>query len=646
MWRPLASRSGRLAVAVMVRPRAVRIDACSGTPARHPGGCAVRRTLSPVQPLLLVVLLGLVPSWAASAPRGSSADAAAAQAQPGAAHQPAATVREYKKTIRTYPFADPNPIAVFERIYPYFRYDRYTNEPVDREWTVVELENAYLRVQVLPEIGGKIWTAIEKATGRAFIYDNHVVKFRDVAMRGPWTSGGIEPNYGIIGHTPNVATPVDYVAATGADGTARVTIGTLDLLTRTPWRLEIALPADKAYFTTRSLWQNTSGIEQPYYTWMNTGLKAAGHLEFVFPGTRYLGHAGEVGAWPIHPVNHRNLAFYDQNDFGSYKSYHVFGEYSDFWGAYWHDDDLGMARYSRRDEKAGKKIWIWGLSRQGMIWETLLTDTDGQYVEVQSGRLFNQAAEASSLTPFKHRSFLPYATDTWTEYWFPVVGTKGFVKANELGALNVRTRADGVDLAFSPLERLDTVVEVFDGETRVRAERVSFRPLETWTLSLPASIPEGRLRVRIGGDRFEYSADREQAALSRPVETPGDFDWTSAYGLSVKGKELIRQRAYADAESAVDAALEKDPNFVPALADKALLRYRPGDYEAAYNAARRALSIDTYDAAANYYYGLAAWRLGKLGDARDGFDVAAQSVEYRAASLTELARLSLATRQL
>ena len=95
----------------------------------------------------------------------------------------------------------------------------------------------------------------------------------------------------------------------------------------------------------------------------------------------------------------------------------------------------------------------------------------------------------------------------------------------------------------------------------------------------------------------------------------------------------------------MDAALAKEPNFVPALADKALLRYRP-ETMGAYAAARRALSIDAYDASANYYYGLAAWRLGKLADARDGFDVAAQSGEYRAASLTELARLSLATRQL
>src|SRR3954452_8133665 len=306
-----------------------------------------------------------------------------------------ATVREFTETFPTYPFSNPNPVPVFNRVYPYYRFDGYTDQPVERAWKVVELENAYLRVRVLPEIGGKIWTAIEKSTGRAFLYDNHVVKFRDIAMRGPWTSGGLEPNYGIIGHTPNCATPVDYAVSVASDGTARVTVGTLDLLTRTAWRLEIALPADAAYFTTRSLWQNTSGIEQPYYSWMNAGIKAAGSLEFAFPGTKYLGHVGEVGAWPVHPENGKNLAFYDQNDFGSYKSYHVFGEYSGFWGAYWHDDDFGMARYSPRDEKLGKKIWIWGLSRQGMIWERLLTDADGQYVEVQSGRLFNQASEDS-----------------------------------------------------------------------------------------------------------------------------------------------------------------------------------------------------------------------------------------------------------
>jgi hypothetical protein len=70
------------------------------------------------------------------------------QGRPGAKPAAAATVREYRKVFRTYPFSDPDPVARVGRIYPYFRFDGYTDEPVDKEWTVVELENEYLRVQV------------------------------------------------------------------------------------------------------------------------------------------------------------------------------------------------------------------------------------------------------------------------------------------------------------------------------------------------------------------------------------------------------------------------------------------------------------------------------------------------------------------
>ena len=507
---------------------------------------------------------------------------------------------------------------------------------MDREWQVVELENAYLKVTVLPEIGGKIWSAIEKSTGRSFIYDNHVVKFRDIAMRGPWTSGGIEANYGIIGHTPNCATPVDYRAWHDERG-AHVVIGVLDLLTRTRWRLEITLPADKAYFTTESFWQNATPIEQPYYTWMNTGIKAAGNLELIYPGTHYIGHEGEVFPWPIHPGNGKNLAFYEQNDFGPYKSYHVLGRHSDFFGAYWHDDDFGMGRYSARDDKLGKKAWIWGLSRQGMIWERLLTDTDGQYVEVQSGRLFNQAAEGSTRTPFKHHGFQPYAIDAWTEYWFPVKATKGFVKANEYGALNVTAEKGRLTVRFSPLQSVNETLQVLDGERVVFTTKLALLPMQTWSQVLDADIPKARLQVRIG-DVLEYRGEAGDE-LSRPLEAPNDFDWESIQGLWLQGKEWMRQREYVPAQASLEKCLRKDPHFLPALADLAVVRYRAMDYEGARDLALRGLAIDTYDPASNYYYALASSRLGKTTDAIDGLEVAALHPAFRAAAWTELARL-------
>jgi hypothetical protein len=107
----------------------------------------------------------------------------------------------------------------------------------------------------------------------------------------------------------------------------------LDLLTQTQWRLEINLPKDKAFFTTQSSWFNFTPLEQSYYTWMNTGIKAKGNLEFVYPGTHYLGHEGEYSDWPINNQTEKNISFYEQNNFGGYKSYHVFGAYTDFLAA-------------------------------------------------------------------------------------------------------------------------------------------------------------------------------------------------------------------------------------------------------------------------------------------------------------------------
>ena len=553
--------------------------------------------------------------------------------------QNVSTVKEYKKVFTTYPFSDPSPVPdAASKIYPYFRYDGFTTTAQQKEWKVVELENDFIKVTILPEVGGKIWSATEKKTGKDFLYNNHVVKFRDVAMRGPWTSGGIETNYGIIGHTPNCVTPVDYVTMKKEDGSVSCIIGVLDLLTQTQWRLEINLPKDKAFFTTQSSWFNGTPLEQPYYTWMNTGIKAKGNLEFIYPGTHYLGHEGEYSDWPINKSNGKNISFYEQNNFGGYKSYHVFGSYTDFFGGYWHDDDYGMARYSTHDDKAGKKIWIWGLSQQGMIWEKLLTDTDGQYVEVQSGRLFNQSAEKSMNTPFKYRSFAPNATDSWTEYWFPVVHTKGFVKANEYGALNVRYENGWLKINFCPVQKIDETILIHT-ETGDHNKQVSLLPLQTYSDSVLLNSTDTIWNVSIG-NKINYSRKKfSDASLSRPLQSPSDFDWNSLYGLYVAGKSYIEQRMYAQAEEKIKTCLQKDGNYLPALTAQSELEYRKMNYQVAFDAASKALSINTYDAAANYYYALAALQLNKPFDAKDGFDIATQSAEYRVPAFTQLSHI-------
>lgn len=560
--------------------------------------------------------------------------------------QKKATIKETKKVFTTYDFSDPDPIARVGKVYPYYRFDGYTDKPAQKEWKIVELENDYIKVMILPEIGGKIWAAWEKSTGKPFIYYNQVVKFRDVAMRGPWTSGGIEANYGIIGHTPNCATPMDYLTETKADGSVSCYIGTLDLLTQTYWTIEINLPQDKAYFTTRSFWSNATPIEQPYYTWMNVGMKAEDNLEFVYPGNRYIGHGGEYSDWEINPDNGKDISFYENNDFGGPKSYHVFGKYTDFFGAYYHEEDFGMARYSLHDEKPGKKIWIWGLSRQGMIWEDLLTDNDGQYVEVQSGRLFNQAADESNRTPFKQLGFSPHTSDEWTEYWFPVKGTKGFVKANPYGALNLRFDKTSVQIDFMPLQHLSEELTVKESERVVYSRKIDLAPLVAFSDSFSFSGNIDNLTVTIGETKLKYKTDPKDGLLSRPVDTPENFDWNSAFGLYTEGKEFLQQRYYPRAEEKFQAALDKNPNYVPALADLAMLAFRNLEYKRSLQYATRALSIDTYDPAANFYYGMANRALGKVTDAKDGFDIASLSPAWRGASYTELSYIYLEEKDL
>ena len=96
-----------------------------------------------------------------------------------------ATVVEELIEIPTYPFSDPNPIPILTSnpgIYPYHRFEGYSHEAKPVNWKVITLENDYLKVTILPEVGGKVWGAIEKSTGKDFIYQNKVMKFRNIAM--------------------------------------------------------------------------------------------------------------------------------------------------------------------------------------------------------------------------------------------------------------------------------------------------------------------------------------------------------------------------------------------------------------------------------------------------------------------------------
>lgn len=550
-----------------------------------------------------------------------------------------ATYKETTKNYITYPFSDPNPLPEDAKLYPYFRFDGFSIQGKSQQWKVIELENDYIKVQIMPEIGGKIWTAFDKKTGKDFFYNNGVVKFRDIAMRGPWVSGGIEMNYGIIGHTPNSATPVDYLLKNNDDGSVSCFTSTLDLLTRTRWVVETKLEKDKAYFTTNSYWFNGSGVEQPYYTWMNAGVPVGEDLEFLYPGNHYIGHDGKSHNWPIDDQG-RNLSLYKDNNFGSAKSYHVLGAHSNYFGALWKKDDFGMIHYANRDEKLGKKIFLWAQSDDGKVWEELLTDNSGQYVEIQSGRLFNQNIAESSLTPFKQIGFKPFDGQQWTEYWYPFGGLGGFSHANTTGAFHIKSSSDDVlSVKISPVQSINDSLLVYNAHRKkIGAVFVNASPLQTMGVEVKLLKGERPETLVLSGNQMDVSEGKSKEYISRPMEIAGGFDTESAYGLYLQGRDLYEFRQYDAAEKTVNLSLKKDGLFLPSLVEMSKLKLFRMAYDSAFYYAKKALSIDTYDGSANYYYGLAASKLSNHVDALDGFEVAALTPEYRAAAFSALAR--------
>lgn len=556
-----------------------------------------------------------------------------------------AIIRDTIISMRTYPFFDPNPIPNPDMYYyPYFRFDGFSLKGEKHWWREIVLENDYIKIAIFPEIGGKIWGAIEKSTGNEFIYWNSVVKFRDIAMRGPWTSGGLEFNFGIIGHSPTTSTPVDYIIKSNKDGSVSCFLSTTDLITRTRWEVEVNLQKDKAYLTTKTIWHNPTPLTQPYYQWINGAFHAKNDLEFCFPGTHWIGHDGEAHEWPIDDQG-RNLSWYSQNNFGGDKSYHILGGINDFYACYWHESDFGSVHYSPYDEKIGRKIFLWSQARSGAIWESLLTDNDGQYVECQSGRLFNQAASTSSRTPFKHYGFEPYSTDIFTEYWFPVKNTKGVKKAGKLGVLNIEKRDnDKQVIYFCPTEKLQEDLCIYFGDSLAYKFFLKLNVLETWKAEIAKNHANKPLSITIGGEQFVYCEKKTHS--DRPIKSPPDFNWQSTYGLLTDGLEWMNQNDFQQAMECFQKCIEKDPYFAPALNQLAELLYRKGEYEKAIQFSLKSLSINTYDPAANFMWGLISKRLGNTIDAQDGFSIASLSPSFRKEAYIELSKLFLSQNEL
>jgi len=558
-----------------------------------------------------------------------------------------ARISEELRSIKTYAFSEPNPVPILvkdTRLYPYHSFEGYEQEGTPRDWKVVHLENDLIELWVLPEIGGKVWGARVKKTGHEFIYRNEVIKFRNIALRGPWTSGGIEFNFGVIGHAPSTASPVDYVLKTNVDGSVSCIVGTMDLPSRTQWRVEIRLPADRASFETNVLWHNPTALEQPYYNWMTAAAVATNDLEVSIPGNAYLQHSGQKESWP-NDEQGRFLPIYGNNQFGGNKSFHVVGELQDFFGGYYSDTNRGFGHWARHEDMPGQKLWLWALSRAGGIWEDLLTDTDGQYVEFQAGRLLVQYSAGDPVNPITQAGFDPLATDRWTETWFPLEGIGGLTDASSLGAMAVREVGDRLEIGVNAFARTEDTLRVWSEGRLVSEQPVSLVPLEPFTASVDHTHGTS-FRVELPGLGLDYSSDPASREVARPFESDPAARpaMPAADRLVFDGRELVKARRYDVARPLFEEALALTPWHRGALLALADLEYRRARYDEGLTLVTRALKLDAYDAAANFQAGNLYHATGRVTDAREAFGWAARSLAYRSAANVQLADLALARR--
>ena len=163
---------------------------------------------------------------------------------------------EEEVVIPTYEIGEPdkNPMFLEKRVYqgssgkvyPYPTIEKISQEKTDKVYKAVFLENQYIKVMILPELGGRIQRAYDKTNEYDFVYYNRVIKPALVGLLGPWISGGIEFNWPQH-HRPTTFMPVDYLIQEHEDGSKTLLVNDVDRKTGgSAVRLQLAF-SDKAY---------------------------------------------------------------------------------------------------------------------------------------------------------------------------------------------------------------------------------------------------------------------------------------------------------------------------------------------------------------------------------------------------------------
>ena len=273
-------------------------------------------------------------------------------------------------------------------VYPYVMQDHLSRIKVDRNYRALILENEYLQVTCLPELGGRLHSVLDKTQNVEMFHRNQVIKPGMIAMRGAWISGGVEWNTGPHGHTVTVLSPVNAMLGRAPDGSAYLEISNHEQIFRTRWNVRVTLHPGRACLDQEIRLFNPTDELHPYYFWNCTAFPNTQGTRFIYPMSLGTDHnAREFFQWPIHEG--RDLTWL--KNYETYASVFAVDCRYDFFGAYDVDSDRGIVQVANHHELQGKKAWTWGEWDFGQVAQQNLTDEDGPYIEVQSGPLPTQS---------------------------------------------------------------------------------------------------------------------------------------------------------------------------------------------------------------------------------------------------------------
>jgi len=355
--------------------------------------------------------------------------------------------------MRSYLPAEPDPNPLFlekrvyqgssGRVYPMAVVDRVDTEPRPQEWKAVHIENEFIRLMIMPEIGGRIHVGYDKLNGYDFFYRQNVIKPALVGLAGPWISGGVEFNWPQH-HRPATFMPVEVsIERDENDGSVTIWCSDQDPTVRMKGMHGVCLHPGKGFLELKVRLYNRTQDTQTFLWWANVATRVHEKYQSFFPtDVRFVAdHAKRaVTEFPLSQGRYYGIDYgeraiqgvpkeempahfvpngsYPPNDLSWYAnipvptSYMIANSKGDFAGGYDHAAGAGMVHVANHHISPGKKQWTWGNHEFGYAWDRSLTDSDGPYVELMSGVYTDNQPDFSFLAPGE--------TKTFSQFWYPV----------------------------------------------------------------------------------------------------------------------------------------------------------------------------------------------------------------------------------